>query len=519
MVLMIYIKSLLTNKIFVSIFKQKARDYLLSFVFCFLYLINLGQVNYVINPSFEDVDICGGSFYINNANGWDSLKGGGGGGNSNSDCFNTNVLDQLPRSGRAYAYMNYFKSSPASVSWRSYIQTQLIKKLLKDKKYCVTHYANLLNRSQYAIDELGLYFDSGTIATILPAREAIVNPQVKSPTGVFYSDTLNWMKVQGTFTATGTENYLTLGNFKSYATATYSLVYPLSIGMVAEYYIDDVSVIEADLPPYAGRDTVLCNGDSVFIGRPPEVGLECIWFNNASQIATGGGLYVKPTTSQNYIVHQDVCGIITKDTVFIQVKPKFIGTPQIQSSSLVLCPNDTTNLIVINTPTLGTSYNWQSNLSLKSYTNTFTQAKISNTIISAGFYDINISIKNDGSGLFCPFIKNYTITIEVSDTCFKELVIPNIFTPNDDNVNDVWRFKMPFGARLNSVYVYNRWGALIYSIEESILNENSKINTINWDGHTTSGEVCGSGVYFYLIKYTNRFNEFKDIKGNVSLIR
>ncbi len=35
-----------------------------------------------------------------------------------------------------------------------------------------------------------------------PLRSAIVNPQVKGPTGVFYSDTLNWMRIQGLYTAT-----------------------------------------------------------------------------------------------------------------------------------------------------------------------------------------------------------------------------------------------------------------------------------------------------------------------------
>jgi gliding motility-associated-like protein len=511
---MTYTKLLLVNNCFNFSLKQKARGIILSFAFCFIYLLNSAQINFVRNPSFEKVDLCGGSFYISNALNWDSLKAGGGGGNSMIDCSNTNILNQLPRSGRGYAGLSYFKNSPASVSWRSYIQSQLIKKLDKNKKYCVTHYANLLNRSQYAIDELGLYFDSGAVATILPAREAVVNPQVKSPVGIFYSDTLNWMKVQGTFIATGTENYLTLGNFKSYASATYSLVYPSSIGMVAEYYIDDVSVIEADLPAYAGKDTVICSGDSVFIGRQPEVGLECIWFNNSSQISTGGGIWVKPITTQNFIVHQDVCGIITKDTIQVQIKPKLNTQPTLVSNVLAICPPDTLKLNVLNAP-LGTNvkYHWQSNNSV--YTNTTNTTASSMLQKSSLFTNI---ITSNGEDTFCPFSFTNTILINVADSCFREPEIPNIFSPNNDGVNDVWMIKFPYSFELKEMAIYNRWGALMYERKDISFNKQTTSN-IGWDGHTTSGELCTDGVYFYTLKYINRTSEVKSLKGNLTLIR
>ncbi|MBA3682281.1 MAG: gliding motility-associated C-terminal domain-containing protein [Bacteroidetes bacterium] len=481
------------------------------------------------------MDSCNYANFIHPPRFWDTLRAGGGGGPEiNSPC-NTllPILQvpvngfrpsfQLPKSGTNYCVYTNYISTPSINEEREYIQNELRSKLISGKSYCVKLYISLVNESKFAITEFGAYLDNGSISTPRYGTSTLT-PQIKSPVGVFLNDTVNWTEIKGIYIANGSEKYLTLGNFKTNATTSLVTMAapppPFSIQRnVADYYVDDVSIIELDLKAFAGRDTVLCSGDSVFIGRPLETGLECVWFNNSTQIATGGGLYVKPVTSQNYIVDQDVCGIITKDTVFVQVKPKFAGAPQIQSSSLVLCPNDTANLIVINIPTTGTSYNWQSNLSLNSYTNISTQAKMSNTVISAGFYDISVSITNNGSGSFCPFNNRDTLKIEVSDTCFKELIVPNIFTPNSDKVNDVWRFKMPVGITLNSVYVYNRWGALIYSMNEDLLKGDSKINTINWDGHTTSGEVCGDGVYFYVIKYKNKENEIKIIYGNVSLIR
>lgn len=532
---MICIKSLLTNKISTPFIKQRAGEIFLSFVFCLFSFFGITQVNYVQNPSFEILDSCNYANFLYPPRFWDTLRAGGGGGPEIcSPCNNLiAVLQvpvngyrpsfQIPKSGTNYCvYTDFVSSHPLNLE-KEYIQNELRRKLLSGKPYCIKVNVSLVNESKYAITEFGAYLDDGSIQTT-PYGTSTVTPQIKSPVGIFLNDTINWTEIKGIYIANGTEKYLTLGNFKTNATTnTITMAAPAPPFQiqrdVADYYVDDVSIIEADLPAYAGRDTVICSGDSVFIGRQPEVGLECIWFNNSSQISTGGGIWVKPIATQTFIVHQDVCGIITKDTIQVQIKPKFTGVPKIQSSALALCPKDMANLTIINTPALGTSYNWQSNLSLTSNTNYSVQAIISNTVITATYYNIYLTLQNNGAGLFCPFNSKDSVTIHISDTCFKELVIPNIFTPNDDKINDSWRFKMPLGTTLNLVEVYNRWGTLIYSIDESLLKTNDLLNTINWDGHTTSGEVCGSGVYFYLIKYTDRFKENTVIKGNLSLIR
>ncbi len=224
---------------------------------------------------------------------------------------------QQPHSGKGYLYQNFFKLSTASVAWRTYAQSSLTNTLISGKIYCVTYYVSLSNRANVAIDELSAYFDNGSIQSIAPRFEALATPQIKSPPGVFYMDTLNWMKVQGTFTATGNESYITLGNFRTSATTNYTLL--CSTYGIAEYYVDDVSVIDFNLPAYAGPDKNILSGDSAFIGRPSEIGLECTWTNGTTTVGTGGGLWVKPITTTTYIVTQDICGNIKTDTVKIVV--------------------------------------------------------------------------------------------------------------------------------------------------------------------------------------------------------
>jgi gliding motility-associated-like protein len=95
-----------------------------------------------------------------------------------------------------------------------------------------------------------------------------------------------------------------------------------------------------------------------------------------------------------------------------------------------------------------------------------------------------------------------TVLIKVVNGIF----IPNVFTPNNDGINDRW--SIPFldpqlGA---TVFVYNRFGQIIYKAEKTF---------VDWDGKF-KGEPQAIGTYVYLIRFnTNR----KSIKGNFVLIR
>lgn len=178
------------------------RNILLAFSFCFLAFSPKAQVNYVQNGSFEKIDTCmqfsGPVAAIYNAPPWDTLVNGGGGNCLIMNrCFNPNNYAgvpynlngggyQEPRSGDSYAYFIFLKLTPnPAVNWRNYIQQKMTHKLILGKSYCVTYWANLVNYVNYAVDELGAYFDDGSIQSIAPIKEAPANPQVKSPSGIF----------------------------------------------------------------------------------------------------------------------------------------------------------------------------------------------------------------------------------------------------------------------------------------------------------------------------------------------
>lgn len=90
------------------------------------------------------------------------------------------------------------------------------------------------------------------------------------------------------------------------------------------------------------------------------------------------------------------------------------------------------------------------------------------------------------------------------------IMMPNVFTPNKDLINDVIKVKS-FDCEVSdfSISIMNRWGQIVY-----LSNDEKQF----WNG-TFNGKNCEEGVYYWLIKFKGYNNEFRDYKGFISLIR
>ena len=96
--------------------------------------------------------------------------------------------------------------------------------------------------------------------------------------------------------------------------------------------------------------------------------------------------------------------------------------------------------------------------------------------------------------------------------------IYNVFTPDDDGINDLHRIGYRNESLLHDVYIYNRWGALVYLTEKSKIGDPLSY----WNGKVmNNGEFCPAGSYFVIYRfYTNGPNSTPlTIEGNVTLIR
>jgi hypothetical protein len=232
---------------------------------------------------------------------------------------------QFARKGNTFALSTFFCSNCGSPA-NGYPRNRLKQALQSGKTYCVKFYVVNTNNSPLGIDKIGAYFGGTSIDTITKCNNPIpyISPQVVNANGII-TDTMNWVPITGTFVANGSEKYMVLGNFNSITNTNTLLINPTySATLANDICIDDVSCIDVDLPAYAGPgpDTWCIPGDSVFIGRQPDVGIDeaCTWYkvpNMSVPIATIAGLWVKPTVTTTYIVKQEICAGIKYDTIVV----------------------------------------------------------------------------------------------------------------------------------------------------------------------------------------------------------
>jgi len=77
---------------------------------------------------------------------------------------------------------------------------------------------------------------------------------------------------------------------------------------------------------------------------------------------------------------------------------------------------------------------------------------------------------------------------------------PNIFSPNNDGINDEW--SPSYLKEDEEIQIFNRWGNLVY-----ILNHENKM----WNGTHINGTECSDGLYFFISNQNKQ--------GNIHLIR
>lgn len=92
--------------------------------------------------------------------------------------------------------------------------------------------------------------------------------------------------------------------------------------------------------------------------------------------------------------------------------------------------------------------------------------------------------------------------------------LPNVFSPDGDNINSVFKpFPYRFVDKIDMV-IYNRWG------QEVFITSNPEIN---WNGKDqTSGKELSDGVYFYICDVYERYlngSRKHSIHGSVTIIR
>ena len=96
----------------------------------------------------------------------------------------------------------------------------------------------------------------------------------------------------------------------------------------------------------------------------------------------------------------------------------------------------------------------------------------------------------------------------------RNVFIPNVFTPNFDGDNDI--FKIYSGhsvARINTFKVFNRWGGVVFQADNILPDQD-----IGWDG-TIKGKDAPSGVYVYLVDIVFVDGFQRMYRGDVTVVK
>lgn len=125
------------------------------------------------------------------------------------------------------------------------------------------------------------------------------------------------------------------------------------------------------------------------------------------------------------------------------------------------------------------------------------------TLDSGGVNKIGLYMKND---LGCDNVKYYSINID-KEYPFN---IPQVFSPNDDGVNDVLNIELPEDLRSCEFRIFNRWGTEVFT--------SNSISEIQWDGKF-NGNVLADGAYIYqIVAYANN-NKYLHQNGTIAITR
>ncbi|NER17547.1 OmpA family protein [Spongiivirga citrea] len=229
-------------------------------IFIPIFSIQAFSQNLVLNPSFENTKRCTEliSNFSHNVTNWSTPTFG------TTDLFNScekgtvgipynyNGM-QKPKAGKNYAGF-YLHSDE---NYREYVQVKLSKKLEKDKKYRISFYISLAEKSDFAIKNIDFMLTENELKTTIwreLSERQLMKQDIKDfsfhkiENNRFYDNDSDWTLISKDFIANGNEQFLTIGNFIKNSKTDKILVSNMNRYNMSYYYIDLVSIERTDLP-------------------------------------------------------------------------------------------------------------------------------------------------------------------------------------------------------------------------------------------------------------------------------
>jgi len=247
-----------------------------------------------------------------------------------------------------------------------------------------------------------------------------------------------------------------------------------------------VVVMPLPNPAIAGINKI-CKGDSAKLTASG--GTSYLWSNGA----TSAVIYVKNPGTYT-VTATNTCGSVTAtDTLVVnEVHALYMATPVSGTAPLSVSFQDNSS---------SNTVNWDWNLGDN---NSATGSSgFTHLYNSPGIYTTTLLV-TDVNGC----TGSFQIPIDVLEPP-SWLVIPNVFTPNNDGKNDLFVVSSDHLATLH-MKIYDRWG--VFMTELTRPDE-------GWDGYTPGGAKAADGTYYYLLQASGLDGKNYQFQGFFMLIQ
>lgn len=394
----------------------------------FIWSLHCQAQNLVPNWSFEDIDSCPIGHYMASdpwvVQNWQVPPGSITTPDLFSTCYNGTIPifphenvsvpnnfmgSALPKSGENY--MGFLLKYGDQTGGEN-LQTQLISPLISGQKYLCGFHIQRADSSFYVVDKVGMHISTVQETQILNQPMTGLTPQIYNTTGIMY-DSINWLKVENVFIASGGEEFITIGNFYDNSNTLYdSITIDTSQFWFKRgyYLLDDVYILPYNENLQADFPDNLCLGQTATIS------------------ANGSA-----------------------------------------------------------------KYNWYVNGVLYSSDSSITIVANENMQVSVAGYEDSLS--------------HFIEVIDCPIDCSGEPIIPNVFTPNGDNINDLF-FPNDIKAGCYTITILNRWGNIMFQGDKE---------GWCWDGNSQNGKRVCEGVYFYIIEVEDNFGVKRTYHGHLTV--
>lgn len=200
-------------------------------------------------------------------------------------------------------------------------------------------------------------------------------------------------------------------------------------------------------------------------------------------------------------------------------------TPQIVTENLSICPGDSVVIFGNYESTSGTysqvfiDVNGCDSTQVVQLSN-YTANDVTENIVLCEFdsvfvfnqwiFDSQVVTQIEQTADGCSFTHTINVILENCTVEPDVIFIPNVFTANNDNLNDTFAIVVQ-GGIVEEGYIINRWGNIIAKFSE---------NQLTWDGtDMSSGNPVQDGVYTYIVYFKPANDVRKLYHGFVTLIR